>query len=110
MSTARGQRATVSGKCPAELLRRRRRRGKRSRSALQLAPESRQNRFGGVPVDAQGIIVALRLQPHPKEGGYFNEANDRSDTPSTFGGNTRAGVHIDGIILNPDLHLSLIHI
>lgn len=56
-------------------------------------------------MDAQGIIVALRLQPHPKEGGYFNEANDRSDIPSTFGGNTRAGVHIDGIILNPDLHL-----
>lgn len=75
--------------------------GKRLLELLGDAPEARNLAELGVGTNDRARITGVILEDEKVYGTVHLAFGDNS----TFGGNTRAGVHIDGIILKPDLYL-----
>lgn len=75
--------------------------GKRLLEMLGDAPEARNLGELGVGTNDKARITGVILEDEKVYGTVHLAFGDNS----TFGGATRAGVHIDGIILKPDLYL-----
>ncbi|HEX2922798.1 MAG TPA: aminopeptidase [Chloroflexota bacterium] len=75
--------------------------GKQLLAALDESPQGRNLAELGIGTNDRARLTGVILEDE-KVGGTVHLAFGDN---STFGGNTRAGVHIDGIILNPELYL-----
>lgn len=76
--------------------------GRRLLEMLGDSPEARNLGELGVGTNDRARITGVILEDEKVYGTVHLAFGDNS----TFGGNTRAGVHIDGIILEPDLYLN----